>query len=81
MKFIVGFFAGFLFLTACNFGKEIQVERISAELIRIDTVQRETGSFKVFTWRSSDGLTYQSLEPLQGVSIDVGTTLGMLIRR
>lgn len=58
MKIAIALFAGVLFSAACNFGKEIQVERVNAELIRIDTVFRDTGPFKVFTWKTNNRLTF-----------------------
>lgn len=81
MKCIL-FFAGALSLfAACNFGKEIQVERVNMQLVRIDTIYRETGDFKVFTWESENRLKYQSLEPITSPGPDLGTTIAMLIKR
>ena len=82
MKLTMYVYAGTVtFLACCNFGKEIQVERVNVQLVKIDTIYRESGDFKVFTWKSDDRLMYQSVEPIDAASPDVGTTIAMLIKR
>jgi hypothetical protein len=68
-------------LSSCTFEKEIQVERVSVELVKVDTVFRSSGSMKVLTWRTNNNLNYFSLEPLEAPPMDVGSTTVMLIKK
>ena len=71
----------FFIMQSCNFGREIQVMKVNMQLVKIDTIYRESGDMKVFTWLSEDRMKYQSLEPLGTPGPDVGATIAMLIKR
>jgi hypothetical protein len=62
--------------------KEIQVEMISAELIRIDTVHRYSTveNKQVLTWRDDENIEYISYAPMQTVYL-VGTRMSVLKTR
>ena len=49
----------------CSAGKDIQVEFITAKLIKIDTVQRFTEYEKVLTWQGDDNIRYTSRLPMK----------------
>jgi hypothetical protein len=51
---------GLVAVIGCNTGKEIQVEMVQAELIRIDTVFRQPNERKQLTWRDQDNIEYIS---------------------
>ena len=44
----------------CSSTKEIQVEMVRAELIKIDTVFRQPNEKKQLTWRDQDNIEYIS---------------------
>ena len=50
----------FFAVIGCNNGKEIQVEMVQAELIRIDTLFRQSNERKQLTWRDQDNIEYIS---------------------
>ncbi|HKZ65053.1 MAG TPA: hypothetical protein VJ111_01790 [Chitinophagaceae bacterium] len=50
----------FLAVIGCNTGKEIQVEMVQAELIRIDTLFRQSNNRKLLTWRDQNNIEYIS---------------------
>ena len=52
-------------LIGCSAGKDIQVEFVTAKLIKIDTVQRFTEYEKVLTWQSDDNIRYTSRLPMK----------------
>jgi hypothetical protein len=81
MKMPFVLFAGALFLSSCYFQRDIQVERVNVELVKIDTVFRSSGSMKVLTWRTDSNLSYFSLEPLEAPQMDIGSTTVMLIKK
>lgn len=64
-------------LAGC-FSKEIQVEMISAELIKIDTVNRYSNiQRQLLTWRDSYNMEYVSYVPMNETYI-LGTRMSML---
>lgn len=69
-----------LIISACSASREIQVERVSVQLVKIDTIFRESGNLKAFTWEASNHVRYFSIEPI-GAEIPLGATIGMLIRK
>lgn len=67
-----------LILFAGCFTKEIQVEMISAQLIRIDTVHRYSNLQKqLLTWRDKYNMEYVSYVPMNENYI-VGTRMALL---
>ena len=63
---------GCVAIIGCNTGKEIQVEMVQAELIKIDTVFRQPNEKKQLTWRDQNNIEYISF-----VSMDHTYPLGM----
>lgn len=62
----------FVAVTGCASTKEIQVEMVQAELIKIDTVFRQPYGKKQLTWRDKDNIEYKSF-----VSMDQTYPLGI----
>lgn len=73
--------AGTLAMSSCYFEKDIQVERVNVELVKIDTIFRQSGSVKVLTWKTANRLSYVSLEPIDAPQMNIGSTSVMLIKR
>jgi len=70
-----------VFLCGCYSQKELQVEMIRAELIRIDTVHRATSiEQQQLTWRDEWNMEYVSFVPMQEKYL-VGTRMTMLRNR
>ena len=68
-------------ITGCYSTKEIQVEMVSATLIRIDTINRETQyQKKLFTWRDQRNIEYTSFEEMNK-NYSLGTTMTVLRTR
>ena len=67
-------------LSSCYFGRDMQVEKVNVELVKVDTVYRTGGIMKVLTWKTDDRLEYFSMEPLEAPRMDVGATTVMLIK-
>ena len=81
MKLPFWFFACATILSSCFAGKDMQVERVNVQLVRIDTVYRMDGKMKVLTWKTDDRLQYFSMEPLDAPQMDIGSTTVMLIKK
>ena len=69
-------------LASCYSPREIQVDIVSAQLVRIDTVFRYLNdkSQQVLTWRDNENIEYVSYVPLQA-SYTVGTRMSVLRKR
>jgi hypothetical protein len=69
-------------LAGCYSRKEIQVEMVSAQLIRIDTIYRYAGvqTKQQLTWRDPQNLEFISYAPLE-TNFIVGTRMAMLRER
>lgn len=69
-------------LTSCFSRRELQVEMVSAQLVRIDTVHRYyPNEYKQqLTWRDEQNVEYVSYVPLQAVYM-VGTKMAVLKSR
>ena len=79
MKSLIGL-AAVIFFCGCSAEKEVQVEMLSAELVRIDTVYRYPGPQQVLTWRCSTNVEYISFEPLNNF-YQVGYRTPVLVRK
>ena len=64
----------------CRTGKDIQVEFVTAKLIKIDTVQRFTTYEKVLTWQDDDNIRYTSFLPMKR-HVAVGMQMLVMRRR
>jgi uncharacterized protein YcfL len=69
-------------LAGCYSRREIQVEMVSAQLIKIDTIYRYAGdqTKQQLTWRDNENMEYISYAPLQN-SYFVGTRMAVLRTR
>jgi hypothetical protein len=69
-------------LASCYSPREIQVDIVSAQLVRIDTVYRYTSynTQQVLTWRDNENVEYISYAPMQANYI-VGTRMAVLRKR
>ena len=63
----------FIAMAACRVEKDIQVEMVKVELIKIDTISRYTTEIKQLTWVDNDNIRYISFASLQQPYI-VGTS-------
>ena len=81
MKIPFVLFAFAVSLSSCYFGKDMQVERVNVELVKVDTVYRSGATLKVLTWKTDNRLEYFSMEPLDAPQMDVGSTTVMLIKK
>ena len=52
-------------VVGCSAGREIQVEFVRAELIKIDTVQRYTEYEKMLTWQDNNNVRYICYLPMK----------------
>ena len=64
----------------CRTGKDIQVEFVTAKLIKIDTVQRFTEYEKVLTWEDTDNIRYRCYLPMKK-KVAVGMEMLVMRRR
>jgi hypothetical protein len=52
-------------LFGCRAGRDIQVEFVTAKLIKIDTVHRFNEYEKILTWQANDNTRYVSYLPMK----------------
>ena len=69
-------------LAGCFSRKELQVEMVSAQLVRIDTIHRYYPNEyrQQLTWRDDENVEYVSYAPMQAV-YSVGTKMSVLKSR
>ena len=68
-------------LIGCSSEKELQVEMVSAELIKIDTIFRQSPlPQQLLTWRDQDHIQYVSFVPITQ-SYNLGTVMTVLRQR
>jgi hypothetical protein len=82
MKTMIVLLFALVCLASCYSPREIQVDIVSAQLVRIDTVFRYMNdkSQQVLTWRDNENIEYVSYVPLQ-VNYTVGTRMAVLRKR
>jgi hypothetical protein len=82
MKTMIVLLLAMVALASCYSPREIQVDIVSAQLVRIDTVFRYLNdkSQQVLTWRDNENIEYVSYVPLQA-SYTVGTRMSVLRKR
>jgi hypothetical protein len=82
MKAMIVLLLAMIALASCYSPREIQVDIVSAQLVRIDTVFRYMNdrSQQVLTWRDNENIEYISYVPLQA-SYTVGTRMAVLRKR
>jgi hypothetical protein len=67
-------------LVGCYTSKEIEVEMVQAELVRIDTITRHPDNQKMLTWRDQDDIDYISYAAMYEYYA-VGTRMMVMRRR
>ena len=67
-------------LLSCAVQKDIQVEFVHAELIKIDTVYRYPNTEQVLTWKTNENIHYISYAPLRQ-PYQVGTRMAVMVRK
>jgi hypothetical protein len=82
MKTLIFLLLAVVSLASCYSPREIQVEIVSAQLVRIDTVFRYVNdkSQQLLTWRDTENIEYVSYVPLYA-SYTVGTRMAVLRKR
>lgn len=70
----------FIAIIGCSTQKEIQVEMVQAELIKIDTVFRQPKEQKLLTWRGQDNVEYISFVSMNQ-TYSLGTSMMVLRTR
>ena len=79
MKALFGFLT-LVALASCYTNKEIQVEMVNAELVKIDTIYRFTNDQQQLTWRDEFNVEYVSFAAM-GRTYAVGTRMMVLRTR
>lgn len=72
--------AAIAFCCGCYSFKEVQVEMMNAELVRIDTVYRFERKEQVLTWKGSDNSHFVSYAAL-GQDYIVGSRVTVFVRK
>lgn len=68
------------FFCSCNAQRQVQVEMMSAQLVKIDTIYRYPEAKQVLTWRCSTNVEYVSFEPINSF-YQIGYRTPILVRR
>lgn len=71
---------GFISACGCSIGKDIQVEMVQAELIKIDTIQRGPESMQLLTWRDNRDVRYFNYQPISRY-FALGTSMVVMKQR
>lgn len=71
---------GVVALAGCFSSRDIQVDVVNAELVRIDTVYRYPEYKKVLVWKTPSNVEYLSFAAMKDV-YTVGSKLPVLVRR
>ena len=73
-------FAGLLLLAGCISDKELQIEMISVQLVKVDTISRGDRYEKMLTWQTNDRTRFYSFEDLEA-DYPVGTSMRVMVRK
>ena len=65
---------------SCTAQQQIQVNMLGAELVKIDTVYRFSGSEQMLVWKTANNVEYVSYAPVSQ-PYQVGTRLTVMVRR
>ncbi len=73
---------GIAIIFACGTSKEVEVDFVSAELVKIDTVYRDPNTYQqLLTWRSTESnVQYTTYTPLTN-AYAVGSRMLVMVRR
>ena len=78
IKIAVGIVA--VLLCSCYQERQIQVDMVGAELVKIDTVYRYTGSEQLLIWKCANNVEYVSYAPINRLFI-LGSRMVVMVRR
>jgi hypothetical protein len=67
-------------LGSCGAERQIQVDMLGAELIKVDTVYRYPGNEQLLVWKAANDVEYVSYAPLTQ-PYRVGTRMVVMVRR
>ena len=73
-------FAVTVSLCSCFGEKEIQVNLVDAQLVKIDTIYRYSGNQQVLVWKCSNNIEYVSYASM-GKTYQVGSKMLMMVQR
>lgn len=76
----VALFVVAVVVCSCYAKKEIQVEMVDAELVKIDTIYRSTGHEQLLYWKGENNLQFISFVPISK-SYRVGAKMPVMLRR
>lgn len=60
--------------------KEVEVQTINVQLVKIDTIYRNPGNEQLLTWESEDNMKFVSYAPL-GKPFTVGSRFTVMVKR
>ena len=69
-----------VFAYGCMPERNVQVQLVDVQLVKIDTIYRQGEGQKVLTWQASDRMEYLSYEDLK-MYLPIGTRMRMMVRR
>lgn len=67
-------------LFGCYADKELELQTVNVQLVKIDTVYRHPANEQVLTWKSEDNVRYISYEPIEK-SFVVGSRFTVMMRK
>jgi hypothetical protein len=60
--------------------KEVELQTINVQLVKIDTIYRHPGNEQLLTWESDNNMKFVSYEPLNR-SFTLGSRFTVMVRR
>lgn len=64
----------------CYSSREVQVDFVNAELVRIDTIYRHPEQHQVLTWQTGDNIRYISYAPINK-PFTVGARIAVMVKK
>ena len=69
-------------LYSCAGEKEVQVEIVNVELVKIDTIYRGSSvKEQLLTWKAENNVQYVSYQPINSGSFNIGSRMKMMVKR
>ena len=65
---------------SCSAERQIQVDMLGAELVKIDTIYRYPGNEQMLVWKAANNVEYVSYAPITK-QFHVGTNVTVMVRR
>ncbi len=67
-------------MSACHVERDIQVNLVNAELVKIDTIFRNPGKEQLLVWKCSKNIQYVSYRPINE-AYTIGTRMLVMVPR